>query len=108
VLAGTLSIIAVDTSSKVEMLGFFKPMIGATTFQEGYYRDVRGLEEDPAAGALDVTVNAWDCDSLVGWYAIDHVFYFQGNLTAIDLRFELRCKGFRAPLRGQVRWAESG
>ena len=51
-------------------------------------------------------VNAWDCASLVGWFVIDHQFYFLGSLTTIDLRFELRCGGFGAPLRGQVHWAE--
>ena len=57
-------------------------------------------------GGLDVALNASGCASLVGWFVIDHQFYFQGNLTTIDLRFELRCGGFGAPLRGQVHWAE--
>ena len=26
----------------------------------------------------------------------------------VDLRFEIRCGGFGAPLRGQIHWAESG
>jgi hypothetical protein len=103
-----LSVLAIDSSTALRMIGSFKETIGQTTVQEGYYRDLRALSERSSAGGLDVAVNAWSCASPVGWFAIDRQFYFQGNLTIVDLRFELRCGGFGAPLRGQIHWAESG
>jgi hypothetical protein len=104
---GRLSILAVDPSVTLEMSGTFKELIGQTAMQEGYYRDLRSLaESDPGTAGLDVALNSSGCSSLVGWFVIDHQFYFQGGLTTIDLRFELRCGGFGAPLRGQVHWAE--
>jgi hypothetical protein len=101
-----LSILAPDPAIGLTMTAIFQHMLGTTAVQEGYYRDLRGLSEDLNRGGLGVALNGPGCDSLVGWFAIDHVFYFQGNLTTIDLRFELRCNGFAAPLRGQVHWAE--
>jgi hypothetical protein len=110
-----LSITAYDPVSTFGMSGIFQEMTGVTSIQEGYSRDVRGLTELPSAGVIDVGVsgpgvvaNGWDCASLTGWFVVDKQFYFQGNLTVIDLRFELRCGGFGAPLRGQLHWAESG
>ena len=103
---GTLAIVAFDSVKTVGMIGNFQGMIGLTSIREGYYRDLRGLGELPSVGALDVGVNAWDCASLVGWFVIDHQFYFLGGLTTVDLRFELRCNGLGAPLRGQIHWAE--
>ena len=105
---GKLSIVAYDPVKALGMNGTFQEMTGQTAMQEGYYRDLRGPSELPALGALDVGVSAWDCASLVGWFVVDRQFYFQGRLTIIDLRFELRCGGFGAPLRGQIHWAESG
>jgi hypothetical protein len=106
-LDGTLSILAFDPSTALTMIGTFKLMGGQTAVQDGYYKDLRSpIEGGRGAAGLDVALNAWDCISPVGWFAIDHQFYFQGNLTTVDLRFELRCSGFDAPLRGQVHWAE--
>jgi hypothetical protein len=108
-IGGKLSIVAYDSVKALGMSGTFQEMISQTTVQEGYYHDLRALGEgDAGAGGLDVGVGAWTCSSLVGWFVIDHQFYFQGGLTVIDLRFELRCGGFGAPLRGQIHWAESG
>ena len=104
---GKLSVVAFDPSSTTGMIATFQEELGQATMIEAYYRDLRALGEgDPVPGGLDVAVNAWDCSSLVGWFVIDHQFYFQGGLTTIDLRFELRCGGFGAPLRGQMHWAE--
>ena len=106
---GKLSIVAYDPVKALGMSGTFQEMSSQTAMQEGYYRDLRALGEgDAGAGGLDVGVSTWTCSSLVGWFVIDRQFYFQGGLTVIDLRFEVRCGGFGAPLRGQIHWAESG
>ena len=102
-----LAILAFDPTVTLTMSGTFQELIGQTAMQEGYYGNLRSLaESDFGTGGLDVALNASGCASLIGWFVIDHQFYFQGNLTTIDLRFELRCGGFGAPLRGQVHWAE--
>jgi hypothetical protein len=103
-----LSILAFDPVRAQTTTANFREMSGMTSIQEGYYGDLRGLGEQSGAGSLGVTVDTWQCATLVGWFAIDRQFYFQGSLTIVDLRFELRCGGFGAPLRGQVHWAESG
>ena len=103
-----LSILAFDPVRAQTMTASFRETSGLTSMQEGYYRDLRGVGEQSGVGGLDVTVNTWQCTTLVGWFVIDRQFYFQGSLTIIDLRFELRCGGFGAPLRGQIHWAESG
>ena len=106
---GKLSIVAYDPVKALGVSGIFQEMIGQTTMKEGYYRDLRAVGEgDASAGGLDVGVSTWTCKSLVGWFVVDRQFYFQGSLTIIDLRFELRCGGFGTPLRGQIHWAESG
>ena len=40
-------------------------------------------------------------------FAVDHVFYFNGHLTTLDLRFEQRCPGVAAPMHGQIHWTEN-
>lgn len=103
-----LTIVAVDSATKLTMAGAFRETIGLTTIQEGYFRDLRGANPVSNVGGLDVSVNGQSCALPVGWFVVDRQFYFQGNLTVVDLRFELRCGGFGAPLRGQIHWAESG
>ena len=103
-----VSILAVDSATKLTMTGTFREMFSLTAIQEGYYRDLRAASQQANAGGLDVAVNGGNCASPIGWFVIDRQFYFQGNLTIVDLRFEVRCGGFAAPLRGQIHWAESG
>lgn len=104
---GRLSVVAVDAADGYAMNGVFQTMIGLTQLQEGYYADVRELSQrDPLRGAMSVALNSRSCDSLVGWFALDRVFYFSGILTTLDMRFEVRCAGFGAPMRGQIRWRE--
>ena len=103
-----VSILAVDSATKLTMTGTFREMFALTAIQEGYYRDLRAASQQLNTGGLDVAVNGGNCASPIGWFVIDRQFYFQGNLTIVDLRFEVRCGGFAAPLRGQIHWAESG
>ena len=104
----SVSVTAEDTVAKLAMNGKFQLLLGQTEIKAGYYHDLRGIAaNDLLAGALDVTLNARGCATHVGWFAVDHVFYFNGLLTQIDLRFEERCSDFRAPMRGKIHWRES-
>ena len=105
---GTLTISATDTTSGLKLRGVFTTMLGYPLIEEGYYRDLRGAANaDPLKGSLDVTLDAHACGSLTGWFVIDHVFYFDGHLTSLDLRFEQRCQEFAAPMHGQIHWTEN-
>lgn len=105
---GTLTISATDTTLGLKVHGVFTMMLGHPLIEEGYYRDLRdAANADPLKGSLDVTIDAHACSSLTGWFAIDHVFYFNGRLTALDLRFEQRCPGFALPMHGQLHWTEN-
>jgi hypothetical protein len=105
---GTLSIAATDTVARLDLRGVFTTMLGHPQLEEGYYRDLRGAADaDPLKGSLDVALGTRSCGSLTGWFAVDHVFYFNGRLTTLDLRFEQRCPGFATPIHGQIHWTEN-
>jgi hypothetical protein len=89
------------------VLGVFNAMLGHTQLTEGYYHDLHGIADaNPLRGSLDVKLNSRGCSAATGWFVVDHVFYFNGRLTAMDLRFEERCPGL-APMHGQVHWTEN-
>jgi hypothetical protein len=104
---GKLTLAAVDASGAHAMSGVFQTMIGLTQLREGYYAELRGQSQiNVLRGAFDVALDSRACESPVGWVAIDHLFYFSGILTTLDMRFEARCAGFAAPMHGQIRWRE--
>ena len=106
---GKLAVTATDPRVKLTMNGVFQTMLGLTELKEGYYGDLRGLADaDPLAGALAVSLNARECNVVDGWFMVDHVFYFTGGLTAVDLRFEGHCSTFGTPMHGQIHWREGG
>jgi hypothetical protein len=106
--SGKLSIAATDTAGKRELRGAFTTMLGHPQLEEGYYRDLRAAAgADPLKGSLDVALDARGCAASTGWFVVDHVFYFNGRLTTLDLRFEQRCPGFTAPMHGQLHWTEN-
>jgi len=102
-----LTVTATDTIAPLSMTGTFDAMLGMLALENGYYPGLRGpADGDPLDGLLDVVVNGRRCATLTGWFAIDHVFYFNGNMTQLDLRFEQRCAGVAQPMHGQVHWRE--
>jgi hypothetical protein len=107
-VGGTLTIVSRDTAAPFELRGAFTTMLGHVQLEEGYYRDLRDpAHADPLKGSLEVSLNARGCGSTTGWFVVDHVFYFNGRLTTLDLRFEQRCPGFPAPMHGQIHWTEN-
>ncbi|HEY7885940.1 MAG TPA: hypothetical protein VIC08_13435, partial [Cellvibrionaceae bacterium] len=44
------------------------------------------------------------CNTVMGWFVVDHVTYDSGVLTAIDLRFEQHCEDKVPALRGKIHW----
>ncbi|HYS58560.1 MAG TPA: hypothetical protein VEM34_10515 [Burkholderiales bacterium] len=86
--------------------GDFQTMNTLSQFQIGYYG---GLERypfhNPAKGGLSWYGEGRGCNTLLGWFVVDNVTYFNGFLTSIDLRFEQHCEGGTPALHGRIRWA---
>jgi hypothetical protein len=101
-----LTVAAADTIEPMSMNGTFDAMSGMLTPEVGYYPDLRLPASVSHIGAMAVMMNARPCDSPSGWFAIDYIFFFNGNLTMLDLRFEQRCAGVATPTRGQVHYRE--
>jgi hypothetical protein len=97
-----LTVAAADTIVPMSVRGTFDAMSGMLTPEVGYYPDLHEAAAVSHIGAIDVAVNGRPCASPSGWFAIDYIFFFSGNLTMLDLRFEQRCAGVAAPSRGQV------
>lgn len=101
-----LTVAAADTIVPMSMRGTFDAMSGMLTPEVGYYPNLHETAAVSHIGAIDVALNGRPCASPTGWFAIDYIFFFSGNLTMLDLRFEQRCAGVAAPTRGQVHYRE--
>jgi hypothetical protein len=74
--------------------------------QVGSYNNVsRHPFHNPSVGGLSWSGEGRGCNTLQGSFSIDSVSYVNGNLTSIGLRFEQRCDGSAAALRGQITWS---
>ena len=101
--AGHLSV----TVNGVEgWFGDFQAMSTLSQLAPGYYADLRRYPfHNPVKGGLEWFGEGRGCNTLLGWFAIDGVTYTNGNLTALDLRFEQRCEGGTPALHGAIHWS---
>jgi hypothetical protein len=85
--------------------GDFRTMNTLSQLEPGYYADLRRYPfHNPLKGGLSWHGEGRGCNRLLGWFAIDRITYVNGNLTALDLRFEQRCEGGTAALHGAIHW----
>lgn len=99
--------------------GYLKILINGDEFWHGYFQEPKGLDklktgqyqnvgpyptQNPAVGGLDWNGEDRYNKGLTGWFAIDYVAYSDGELTAIDLRFEQHSSGNTPALHGQIHW----
>jgi hypothetical protein len=81
--------------------GYFRMIGNHWRLQPGYYGDQQA--NDFPKGTI-----CWHGQGFVNaqnsWFVIDKVIYDQGELAAIDFRFEQHNKGGTPTLRGQVHW----
>lgn len=85
--------------------GEFQPMNSLSRLQAGYYGDLQRYPfQNPVKGGLNWSGEGRGCNRLNGWFVVDDVVYSGPTLTSIDLRFEQRCEGTSAALRGKIRW----
>lgn len=87
--------------------GEFVGMNSLSQLQPGYYGNLQRYPfHNASRGGMDWNGPSTGCNSLNGWFVVDRVSYSMGQLTAIDLRFEQRCEGFNAALRGAIHWSK--
>ena len=104
---GNGSRVTVGVSGAQTWVGEFQPMNSLTRIETGYYPDLERFPfHNPAKGGLSWSGEGRSCNTLRGWFAVDRVTYSGSTLTAIELRFEQRCEGGTAALRGAVRWSQ--
>ena len=82
--------------------GYFIPMVPLAQLEVGYYGGL--TEKNIAKGLLAWGGDGRGCSPAEAWFVVDNAHYVAGALTAIDLRFEQRCKGFTGALRGKLHW----
>jgi uncharacterized repeat protein (TIGR01451 family) len=84
--------------------GQFQAMLGLAQLQPGYYGDLRRYPfHNPVKGGLSWSGEGRGCNTLRGWFVVDSISYSNGELAAVELRFEQRCEGGAAALRGKIR-----
>jgi len=73
--------------------------------QPGYHGQARRAAGEAGAAGLSWSGAGRSCGAAQGWFSIDQASYRGSELVALDLRFEQRCDGQKAALRGQVHWS---
>jgi hypothetical protein len=98
--------LSVTVDGDQQWWGDFRAMSGLGELRPGFYDSLRRFPfHNPAKGGLSWSGEGRGCNTLQGWFVVDSVSYQEGTLTAIDLRFEQRCEGGTAALRGKIHWA---
>lgn len=88
-------------------IGTFRGPDTMTRLQPGYYAGLfRFPNHNPTRGAMDWTGHSRGCNALSGWFVIDRISYSDGQVSALDLRFEQHCENATAALRGAMRWTK--
>jgi len=96
--------LAVAVTGDQSWRGAFLAMSSLARLQPGYYGDLqREPFSNPTKGGLEWSGEGRGCNQLNGWFVVDSVTYNGNALAAIELRFEQRCEGAAAALRGKVR-----
>lgn len=99
--------LTVNVSGTDSWHGTFEGMLSIDQLQAGYYPELqRWPFNNPAKGGLAWSGNGRGCNTLQGWFAIDNVSYLNGQLVAIDLRFEQHCEGGTPALFGKIHWVQ--
>lgn len=97
--SGSPVVVAVD-----RFVGEFTPMETLARLEAGYYPDVLIISrQNPTRGGIDWGFTNGGCSRATGWFVVDRVVYAGSTPTALELRFEQRCDGATAALRGAMR-----
>jgi hypothetical protein len=96
---------SVNLTGDQSWTGEFQGLGALAELKQGYYDGLQRYPfNNPVLGGLSWYGDGRGCNQLSGWFAVDHVSYSNGSLSALDLRFEQYCDGNPAPLRGKLHW----
>jgi hypothetical protein len=85
--------------------GTFQGMSSITTLKVGYYSNLTRFGfHDPSVGGLSWEGNGRGCNTLTGWFVVDHITFSGGQLATVDVRFEQHCEGGTSALHGAIHW----
>lgn len=106
----SVNVIPPSASVSVAVNGYqarFVGIQGLTQLLPGYYAGLRDFPNmNPTKGGFELTGNGTTCFRSLGWVLVEHAAYAQGELTAIDLRFETTCEGARDIMHGVIHWVK--
>jgi hypothetical protein len=101
-------VLTVGVKGSEQWTGNFQIMNTLTQLQPGHYSGLQRYPvRNPAFGGINWSGQGRVCNTLQGWFVVDSVTYVSGALTAVDLRFEQRCKGDSAALHGTIHWTST-
>ena len=104
-VTATSGLLHVSVTGSQDWSGDFQAMLSIAQLQPGYYGDLlRYPFHNPAKGGLSWSGEGRGCNTLRGWFVVDSISYSNGELTAVELRFEQRCEGGSAALHGKISW----
>ncbi len=104
-LTATGGLLSISVSGAEWWFGDFQAMNSIPKFEVGYYGNLgRYPFHNPTRGGLDWFGQGRGCNTLRGWFSIDHVTYAVDSLTAVDLRFEQHCEAGTSALHGAIHW----
>lgn len=83
----------------------FYPFNGMKILTEGFYDNVFKYPVSVVGRPqMHIEFDGVRCDSIDGWFAIDGLTRSYDDIIKFDSRFEIRCNGNPAPIRGQIHW----
>jgi len=84
--------------------GYFQGM--ETDLEVGYYGGLRRYPvNNPVLGGLFWYGSMYsDCDTLSGWFVVDSIQFVEGEVSAVQLRFEQHCEAATPALHGAISW----
>lgn len=102
---GGVGPLGVSVVGEQQWYGEFHTVLSEPRLVQGYYADLRSARlHNPTRGGLAWTGDGRGCDGLSGWMAVDRAIYVNQSLVGITMRFEQRCSGSSAVLRGAIHW----
>ncbi|MGA8203972.1 MAG: hypothetical protein WB812_05595 [Woeseiaceae bacterium] len=103
--SGSGAHMSISVNGDEDWIGDFLGMDTLSRLQPGYYADLQEYPfSNPTKGGLSWHGEGRGCNTVTGWFVVDHVNYAGTALESIDLRFEQFCEGSTDVLHGEIHW----
>lgn len=107
---GVLDYFEISVDGAQRWYGLVEARRGMVNIQPGYHPEMtRYPFTNPTRGGLAWVSDGRGCEDQRGWMAVDEVTYAPDRISLLSIayRFEQRCVGSTAVLRGAVRWSKA-